>query len=124
MMSGLSAHQIDELRSVIANLDGLQAEIAAAVKRKAGEPVTGFQLGVINGVIKKANGLLGSDRPIAGFEAFDPNDIPVASDVAMVVSQYVEAFEKVRCEQIAIYNHRWVWSGAPTIHTVPPRARK
>lgn len=124
MTAKLSRSQIDELRSVIANLDGLQAEIAAAVKRKAGEPITPFQGKIINGVIERANGLLGNDRPIAEFEVFNLDDIPTASDVAMVAAQYVEAFEKIRCEHITKYPDGWVWSDALNINTVPPRARK
>lgn len=117
--------QIEDARSVIANLDGLQAEISAAVKRKPGEPVTVFQLRIINAVIAKANTLLGQERPIAEFEAFNSDDIPVFSDVAMIVSQYVEAFEKLRCENIhKNFDGTWIWTMAPNIQTVAPRARK
>ena len=124
-MAKLTAERIAELRALIANLDGLQTEIAAAVKRKAGEPVTKFQLKVVNGILERANEFLAADRPIAGFAEFDPDDIPTVGDVGMVVSQYVEALEKVRCEHIQKhFDGTWLWIGAPGIHTVPPRARK
>jgi hypothetical protein len=121
----LTAKQIDDFRSVIANLDGVQTEITAAVKRKASEPVTSFQLKLINGVLAKANAILGGSKPVDDFEVFDPDDIPTAADVSMIVSQYVEALEKVRCGHIhKTYSGTWVWVDAPGIHTVPPRARK
>lgn len=123
-MPKLKAEQVEEVRTVIANLDGLQSEITAAVKRKPNEPVTPFQLKIINGVLESANKLLSGPKPISGFETFDNDEIPVASDVAMVVAQYVEAFEKVRCENIERYDSGWVWVAADSIYTVPPRPRK
>jgi hypothetical protein len=124
-MAKLTARQVEGIRSVIANLDGLQTEMSAAVKRKASEPVTGFQLKLINGVLAKANALLKEDKPFAGFTEFDLDDIPTAGDVSMVIAQYVESFEKLRCENIQkMYNGTWVWSDETSIVTVPPRARK
>jgi len=124
-MSKLTDKQIDELRAVIANFDGLQSEMVAAAKRKAGEPVTPFQLKVINGAIARANTILKDDRPVAEFTEFDLDDIPTVSDVSMIVAQYVEAFEKLRCAHISkMYDGSWVWAGSHHIHTVPPRARK
>ena len=110
---------------MIANLDGLQSDIVAAVKRKASKPISAFQLKLINGVLAKANALLKTNKPVSGFEAFDPDDLPTAGDVGMVVSQYVEALEKLRCSHIQkAYDGTWHWVDDATIYTVPPRARK
>src|SRR5262245_33712366 len=124
-MAGLTANQIEALRSVIANLDGVQAEISAAVKRKASEPISPFQLKLINGVLSKADALLGNAKPIPDFDGFNADDIPTASDVSMVVSQYSEFFEKLRCENIQ-KNHdgSWIWTGFYHIQTTPPKVRK
>ena len=96
----LTPEGMDQLRDVIAGLDALQAEVAAAVKRKAGEPVSAFQLKLVNGVLAKANTILGSKRPVDDFDKFELDDVPIASDVSMVVSLYVEAIESIRCEHI------------------------
>lgn len=120
----LTSKQIEDFRSIIANLDGIQTEITAAVKRRASEPVSNFQLNLINGVLAKANTILGAHKPVDNFEQFDADDIPTAADVSMIVSQYVEALEKVRCGHINKVYGTWVWVDAPQIQTVPPRARK
>lgn len=121
----LTAEQIEAIRSVVASLDGLQTEISGAVKRKASEPITAFQLKLINGILAKANLLLKDDMPFAGFSQFDLDDIPTAGDVSMVIAQYVESFEKLRCENIQkTYDGTWVWIGDSSIMTVAPRARK
>jgi hypothetical protein len=123
VMVRFNAKQIDDIRSVIASLDGLQSELGAAAKRKSTEPVTNFQLRLINLVLAKANALLGANKPIGDFEKFEPDDIPTVSDVSMVVAQYVESFEKIRCENIEKMFGNWVWKGT-NIATVAPRARK
>ena len=121
----LTPKEIEDFRSVIASLDGVQTEISAAVKRKAAEPVSGFQLKLINSVLSKANTILGASKPVDDFDQFDADDIPTAADVSMIVAQYVEALEKVRCAHIhKVFDGTWVWVGASNIHTVPPRARK
>ena len=80
---------------------------------------------LINGVLAKANAILDAHKPVDDFEQFDADDIPTAADVSMIVSQYVEALEKVRCGHIQkVYNGTWVWVDEPMIQTVPPRARK
>ena len=120
----LSVKQIEEVRSIMAKLDGVQSEISAAVKRNASAPVSNFQLKLINGVLSKANDVLGKDKPLDGFDQFEPDDLPTAADVSMIVTQYAEAFEKLRCENIDRYNGQWVWVNASHIQTVPPRGRK
>lgn len=116
---------MEKVRGVIAKLDGLHAEMSAAVKRKADAPVTGFQLRLVNGVLADANTLLKSDLPFAGFSQFDVDDIPTAGDVSMVIGQYVETFEKIRCENIQSHgSNKWVWKDGKATFTVAPRARK
>jgi hypothetical protein len=116
---------MDKTRVVIAKLDGVHGEMIAAVKRNAGSPVTSFQLKLINGVLAQANALLKDDLPFDGFSQFDMDDLPTAGDVSMVIAQYVEVFEKVRCENIAAYgNSRWHWKDGAGTFTVAPRARK
>jgi hypothetical protein len=124
-MPDLTPKQIESIRSIIANLDGLQIEIDAAVKRKANEPITPFQLKIINEILAKANLLLKKEKPFADFTEFDVDTIPTAADVSMVIRQYVEKFETLRCENIEkLYNGSWVWTDAHNIVTVPPRGKK
>lgn len=124
-MKSYSAAELEKIRGVIAKLDGLYSEMTAAVKRKAEAAVTGFQLKLINSVLAEANALLKNDLPLAGFSQFDADDLPTAGDVSMVVGQYVEVFEKIRCENIQSYgSNRWIWKDGTATFTVAPRARK
>lgn len=120
-MNPLTAPEGEKVRGVIAKLDGLQGELTASVKRKAEAPVTLFQLRLINSVLAEANSILGDELPLAGFSQFDIDEIPTAADVAMVVSQYVETFEKIRCENIHNYDtNRWMWGDGSNTFTVGP----
>lgn len=116
---------MERARGVIAKLDGLCSEMTAAVKRKSDAPVTGFQLKLINSVLAEANILMKNNLPLLGFYQFDSDDLPTTGDVSMVVSQYVEVFEKIRCENIQSFGTgRWIWKDGMSTYTVAPRARK
>lgn len=121
----LKPQDMEETRSVIAKLDGLYGEITAAVRRRADAPVTKFQLKLINSVVSEANAVLGNRKPLSEFTEFEEDDIPTASDVSMVIAQYVEIFETIRCENIeTMGSGRWFWKDIKSTPTVAPRARK
>lgn len=121
----LKREEMEEARKVIAKLDGLYGEMTAAVKRKADAPVTAFQLKLINGIITDANAVLGDRKPLSKFTEFEEDDLPVTGDISMVIAQYVETFEAIRCENIeSIGTGRWFWKDSKSTPTVAPRARK
>ena len=124
-MKYLDKDKIEEARKVIAKMDGLYAEISAAVKRKSDAPVTKFQLKLINAIIADANAVLGERKPLAGFVHFDEDDLPVASDISMVVAQYVEILEIVRVDNITTTGGgRWFWNDRTLTPTSAPKARR
>ena len=55
--------------------------------------------------------MLGKDfLPIRGFTQFSDEELPSNSDVSMVLSQYLEAMEVLRCRNIVRGSlGRWYW---------------
>jgi hypothetical protein len=94
-------------------------------KKSPNDALNKFKLGLVNSVLKKANLLLGAERrPFADFESFDEAVIPSTSDVLVVVSQYLSAFEKLRAENIDDDHEGWFWrvpEGGRRIPTGPPK---
>lgn len=112
----------NRVRLLISKIEGLHSEIQAGAKRKADAAISPFQLNVVNIILRAANEFAGDERVLDGFEAFDPDDLPTSSDVSMVVSQYVEYFERIRCDNIQAYSgNRWVWTDGTGTFTTGPR---
>ena len=95
------------------------------MKKNPNDALNKFKLGLVNSVLKKANSFLGEERqPFAGFESFDEATMPSTSDVLIIVSQYLSAFEKLRAENIYwdYDEDHWCWRGLPQkIPTGPPK---
>ena len=65
---------------------------------------------MINSIIAVGNSLLGqSYRPVAGFEAFDEDELPSTSDVTFVVAQYLEEIRRFRTDHIVYDRGRNVY---------------
>jgi hypothetical protein len=75
-------------------------EIGSISKKKPSEPLNKFKLGFINQSLAKANELLGDEyRPFPDFSLFDVEaSLPTASDVVMMLDQYIQAMRKFRTD--------------------------
>jgi hypothetical protein len=118
--------QIDEFETLQGQLQSFHGEMNALVKKNPNDPLNKFKLGLINSVLAKSNAFLGEDRrPFGDFDEFDQDSIPSTSDVLMIVSQYLSAFEKLRADNISQKSAvRWVWlcdDSADDIRTAPPK---
>jgi hypothetical protein len=72
--------------------------------------VNKFKLGLINRVVTFANEVLGAGyRPFDDFTVFDADDVPSTSDVALVLSQYMEEAERYRSDSVAKEYGHWVY---------------
>ena len=124
----MTVDEVEQLRTVIAQLDGIHEEFSAAARKKPDAAVSGFQIRLINKVIGKANLILGTSKPFDDFEGFDEDDLPTVGDVSLVAGQYGECAEKIRCENIVRYGtNYWYWrigNEVSNIATVPPRSRR
>jgi len=113
--------QVEEFRKMVAQLGALHQEMTAAAKKGADKPINAFKVKLINTVLAQANSVLGEARPQLGFDAFDDVDLPSASDVSFIVTQYVECAEKVRQENIRkAYDNVWYWKDTEIV-TTPPK---
>jgi hypothetical protein len=75
---------------------------------------------LINKVLETANTVLGDKyRPFHDFQQFDADDVPSTSDVAMVLSQYMEESERYRSDNVMIEFGRWFYVINQEISEVP-----
>jgi hypothetical protein len=118
------AFDIDEFEAVESQIASARDELLVLVKKSPHDALSKFKLSVVNGLLLRANALLGNDRPMADFEQFDTEVLPSASDAAMVLGQYLAALENLRVKQIKQKHGLWYWAehDQPTDRrTYPPR---
>jgi len=123
--SGFSSTQVAEFETIQSQLDGLCEEIRALAVKRPNDTLNKFKLGVVNGLLRRTNELLGKQAPLEGFEQFSEVELPSNSDVLVVLSQYLVFLEQIRSDNIMQdMAGRWVWmgdGGLSEIRTPPPR---
>lgn len=108
---------VEALEKLVGQLHGLHSEIGLLAKKSPSDAVNSFKLRLINKVIIAANHVLGpSYLPFGDFEAFEPDDMPSTSDVALVLAQYIEEAERYRSDNVKHWQGRWVYiiAGEPS----------
>jgi len=122
---------IDEFKKVLNQLEGLHEEISSLSKKSYTDALNGFKLKMTNQVLKKTNKILGDHyKPFDDFEVFNEEDLPTNSDVALVLSQYINCMESLREENIfskieytssgSVAKIIWLWKSTK-IETYPPK---
>jgi hypothetical protein len=107
---GRREFDIDEFEAVDAQIASARDEILVLVKKSPHDAVSKFKLGVVNALLLRANGLLADERPMEGFDQFDPETLPSVSDVAMVFGQYLAALENLRARHVQQKTGYWYWA--------------
>jgi len=119
-----SRNDVERLEKIIGQLQGLHAEISLLAKKSPNDGVNAFKLRLINNVIALANGVLGPNYlPFGDFAAFDADDVPSTSDVALVLAQYIEEAERYRSDNVIYYDYNWFYmvnGKASNIPSGPP----
>jgi len=119
-----SARDVERLEKVIGQLQGAHSEVSQLAKKSPNDSLNKFKLNLVNKVLETANAVLGEKyRPFSDFEQFDADDVPTTSDVAMVLSQYMEETERYRSDNV-IYDLGWKYvvnGEAADIPAGPPR---
>ena len=121
---------VDVFEKLQAQLDGLHLEISSLSKKSPNDALNKFKLKFVNQILRGANDLLGDKyKPFSDFDLFDENDLPTNSDVAMMLTQYLSCFEKLRADNVKKeeYGVRWFWvidSKLSDIRTVMPKIIK
>ena len=121
----LNKAQIEKFEILQGQLQSVYDEMNTLAKKTPNDALNKFKLGLINSVLAKANGLLGIEKkPFSDFEQFDDTAIPTTSDVLVLISQYLSAFENLRVASIRTDGYKWYWSGPEEILTSPPKKLK
>jgi hypothetical protein len=92
---------VDKYQRVRSQLEAFHREFEGLAKKTPNGTLNPFKLKIVNQAIDDANGVLGKDfLPIRGFTQFTDEELPSHSDVSMVLAQYLEALEVLRCRNI------------------------
>ena len=100
----------DQLEKLLGQLDGIHSEVSALAKKAPNDAVNLFKLKFVNAVLLQCNETLGLDyRPVGDFVEFRQEDVPSNSDVTFVASQYLQALEKLRSDNIHVEMSHWYY---------------
>lgn len=106
----MNQEEVDQFEKVQAQLESLHFEISALSKKSQNDSLNKFKLKFVNDILEKANAILGSTYlPFTNFSMFDDSELPTNSDVAMMLSQYLSCFEKLRADNVYQNLGQWYW---------------
>jgi len=106
----MTKKDVDTFEKVQAQLEGLHSEISALSKKSQNDALNKFKLKFVNQILEEANSLLGKTyKPFSDFNLFTEDEIPTTSDVAMMLTQYLSCFEKLRADNVVQEIGRWYW---------------
>lgn len=127
----MTKQEVDTFEKLQAQLQGLQNEISVLSKKSQNDALNKFKLKFVNRILVDANKLLGdSYKPFDDFEIFEDDDMPTNSDVGMMLTQYLNCFEKLRSDNVKkqdSYPQHWFWiidGKLSDIRTVMPKIIK
>jgi hypothetical protein len=127
----MTKQEVDTFEKLQAQLDGLHNEISALSKKSQNDALNKFKLKFVNQILNDANQLLGDKyKPFNDFHIFEDEDMPTNSDVAMMLTQYLNCFEKMRSDNVKKqdnYPQHWFWiinNKLSDIRTVTPKIIK
>jgi hypothetical protein len=106
----MTKKEVDTYEKVQTQLEGLHLEISALSKKSQNDALNKFKLKFVNQILSSANSILGLKyKPFADFDLFDDNDLPTTSDTAMMLTQYLSCFEKLRADNVVQQFGDWYW---------------
>lgn len=123
----ITVEKIDLLEKLIGKVRGAYGEFSTLSKKTPNDGVNPFKLKIANSILKECNEFLGAAYlPLSDFNEFDSDDAPTNSDVAFVYSQYDEALEKFRSDNVINDNPFWRYNikEAVIITTAPRKVKK
>lgn len=102
---------VDKFEKLDAQLQGTYDEISLLSKKKPNDAVNKFKLKFVNTLLEQANDFLGKEyRPFSDFELFNEDDVPQNSDVAFILSQYLQCLDKFRVDNVIMRHGQWCWA--------------
>jgi hypothetical protein len=114
----MNVHEVEDFLRLQPLLKSAYDEISLLAKNNPAQTVSFFKLKLINTLLKKANEVLVDDNDVfipfpEDFTEFSENDTPNASDTAFILSSYLSAMERMRCENIEKgdeFPRLWYWT--------------
>ena len=94
---------------VATQLQSFHSEMSVLVKKAPNDAVNKFKLDLINRSIQKANLILKDRVPFDDFNGLDVDMVPSNSDVAIVLSQYINCLEDIRKDNLRLHIGQWYW---------------
>ena len=96
----MTEKEVIQFEKTQSQLKELYTEIGLLLQ-KPGYKVNKFKLNLINQIINESNELLGDKyKPFSGFDKFDVESVLTATDVSLVLKQYLICLERLRCDNI------------------------
>ena len=106
----MNEEQADLFDKIEGQVTGMYEEIGLLSKKKPDGPINKFKLKLINLLIAEANKLLGNQYiPFDDFTIFDEDDLPTASDVVVILSQYLKRMKKFRFDNTKVEYGTCYW---------------
>lgn len=110
----MKEQQVETFLKLQPQLKSAYDEIAILSKKKPTESLNTFKLKFINSILSRANKILEDKyKPFPEeFTLFNEDDMPNNSDVVFILSHYLTALEKLRCDNIEVeieYPRNWFW---------------
>lgn len=100
--------EIDVFEKVQTQLEGMYEEISLLSKKSQNDGLSVFKLKFINKILIDSNTVLNDKyKPFEDFETFEVDNIPTNSDVVMILTQYLNCFEKLRADNVAMGSGGW-----------------
>ncbi|MDH7460366.1 hypothetical protein QEG73_03720 [Chitinophagaceae bacterium 26-R-25] len=124
----MKQEQVDIFEKVHAQLEGLHSEISSLSKKSQNDALNKFKLKFVNQILVDANTILGTEyRPFPDFSTFSDEDLPTTSDVAMMLTQYLNCFETLKTNNIEYRGGKYYWlidGRKSNVNTFSPRKTK
>ena len=110
----MNKQQVETFLKLQPQLKSAYDEIALLSKKKPTDSLNSFKLKFINSILSRANEILEDKyKPFPNdFTLFNEDDMPNNSDVVFILSHYLTALEKLRCDNIEKekqFPYNWFW---------------
>jgi hypothetical protein len=133
----MNRSSVDIFEKLSGQLISVYEEVSLLSKKSPTDAVNKFKLKFVNKLISESNEYLADKyKPFEDFNCFEEDDIPQNSDVVLILSQYLQCFEKLRADNVIIQQGAWYWrvqgeddekvdeNGMVLIRTVKPKKLK
>jgi len=107
----MKREDVDRFEKLVGQLSGIYDEMSVLSKKSPSDATNMFKLRFINTLLAQSNDLLSEHyKPFKDFTEFNIDDVPQNSDVVLILSQYLQCFEKLRADNVTVKLGQWYWA--------------